>query len=470
MGKSDAEALFPLMDLVAAGVFCLDADDGKGWSIAFANEAMRYALPDFCNSSLDHAVLTACDDAVLTGQDKVVRLDSHWCAKLKPASPTRVIGTLEPDDDAANMAQSLVSSIYRIADIGMCVTDQNRRFVKVNPAYTQLYGWGEDELINQEFTLVLPEQDRDPAARLHDDFIYERTDESPGEWRVRRKDGTIVPVLVTAARMVLPDGTRYKVTTVLDISEQKAKEAALQAEKKRAENLERVKSEFLASMSHELRTPLNAILGFTEFIEIQAFGPVGNAKYLEYCGFIRRSADHLLSLINDVLSLSASESKVNSQERTVINVAEEAREAIRYFESAARSREIAMSAAIARDKNYYVLANQRSLRQILLNLISNAIKFSAENSIVEIIVTGDRETVQIGVRDQGIGMTPEELAEIGTPFVRGRRAEDMAVQGTGLGVTLSKQLAHEDGGKLEYESVQNEGTTAWVTYPRYSQE
>jgi PAS domain S-box-containing protein len=125
----------------------------------------------------------------------------------------------------------------RPAPIGICVSDRARRFVLVDRSYCRVYGYAEEELLGREFTLVIPEEDRALAAQLHADFLEGRTDESPAEWRLRRKDGTLRQVLVDAARLVSPSGARFKLTTAQDITEHKTLQSERFARERGADRL-----------------------------------------------------------------------------------------------------------------------------------------------------------------------------------------------------------------------------------------
>ena len=241
--------------------------------------------------------------------------------------------------------------------------------------------------------------------------------------------------------------------------------ADLEAARDSAEAANAAKSEFLANMSHELRTPLNAILGFSEVIRDQAFGPVGSVKYREYAKDIHESGQHLLDLINDILDLSKIESGENALYEELVEVPK-AIESIRRL-VLPRSEAAAVEIRLALDDDLPLLrADVRGLKQILVNLLTNAIKFSHPNGRVTLEAScPDDSGFVFRVIDEGVGMAPEDIPKALAKFGQVDSGLNRKYEGTGLGLPLTKALVEQHGGSLDVQSRLGEGTRVTVRYP-----
>ena len=225
------------------------------------------------------------------------------------------------------------------------------------------------------------------------------------------------------------------------------------------------KTAFLANMSHELRTPLNAILGFSEIISQECFGPVGNARYRDYASDIHSSGAHLLSLINDLLDIA----KIEAGRMEISASPLDAR---RTFEIALKliffkAGEKRQTLAIHVDENAPPLyADERALKQMLINLVSNAVKFTPEGGRIDVIASMAKGGgFQIMVQDNGPGIPAEKLPKIFTPFNQVDNRYDRQAGGTGLGLALVRGLAELHGGRAWLESEQGSGCRAFIVLP-----
>ena len=241
--------------------------------------------------------------------------------------------------------------------------------------------------------------------------------------------------------------------------------ADLQQARDSAEAANHAKSEFLANMSHELRTPLNAILGFSEIIRDQAFGPVGSIKYREYARDIHESGQHLLDLINDILDISKIESGTSVAIDETIDV-EQAIESIHRLVQP-RAEDAGIEIVIEVSEPLPLLrADSRSLKQILVNLVTNAIKFSHPNGKVLLRARCDEEGCFVFlVSDQGVGMSPADIPKALSKFGQIDSGLNRKYEGTGLGLPLTKALVEQHGGDFELESRLGAGTTVTVRFP-----
>lgn len=243
-----------------------------------------------------------------------------------------------------------------------------------------------------------------------------------------------------------------------EVHAQRARDEAL----REAERANKAKSEFLAAMSHELRTPLNAILGFSEVIHLQLLGGDDPKKYNEYAKDIHSSAAHLLALVNDLLDVSAIEAGKMDVLFERIQIRPLIEESLQTVHDVAVQNGIEIASEIADDLPT-VWADARAVRQILLNLLSNATKFSQTGCRISVAVKKLNDEVEITVRDTGIGIPAERLAEVKRPFVRAQRDPYKAERGWGLGLSIVSSLVDLHGGRLHIDSQVGVGTEVSFT-------
>ncbi len=240
---------------------------------------------------------------------------------------------------------------------------------------------------------------------------------------------------------------------------------AFRKAKEQAESANAAKSHFLASMSHELRTPLNAVIGFSEVMREQTFGPLGNRRYQEYVGDIHGSANHLLSLINDLLDLSKIEANKYQLQDEELDLAELLDSAVRLVTPLAERKGLTVRLELP-DSLPAVRADERALRQILLNLLSNACKFTDTGG--EVRLAAEREAdgrIALKVEDTGIGMSRAEIRQALEPFVQVDSRTRRTDQGTGLGLPLAKSLVELHGGTFVMTSQVGQGTRVAIRLP-----
>ena len=232
-----------------------------------------------------------------------------------------------------------------------------------------------------------------------------------------------------------------------------------------AQEANRVKGEFLASVSHELRTPLNAILGFSEAMAAETFGPIENVKYKEYTKYIYTSGRYLLSLINDVLDLSALESKRQRRIESEIplkELIEEVVEIIKGYPDGDKK-----TYTIRVPENIFLLAEDRSLRQILLNILSNAVKFTGDQGKIEISARPNAaQDLRLVIEDNGIGVPKSKIKTLFQPFVQLENVLTKEHKGSGLGLVLVKKLMESYEGSVQMQSQEGVGTKMVLIFPK----
>ena len=267
-----------------------------------------------------------------------------------------------------------------------------------------------------------------------------------------------------------PAGPRTKgapseiVAVTRDVSERKAQERALIEARDVAMSASRAKSAFLANMSHELRTPLNAIIGFSELMTREIFGPVGNVRYQEYAKLIHDSGGHLLDLINGVLDMSKIEAGKFELYEEIFELDDLASASLRFVNLAAERGGVALGSEIAPGARR-IFADKRAVKQILVNLLSNGVKFTPRGGQVMLSARLGEKGVEIMVRDTGTGISKSDLEKLGKPFEQVESAVTRGKEGTGLGLALVKSLAAMHGGDAMLESVLGVGTVVKVRLP-----
>ncbi|HEY1427419.1 MAG TPA: HAMP domain-containing sensor histidine kinase [Caulobacteraceae bacterium] len=249
---------------------------------------------------------------------------------------------------------------------------------------------------------------------------------------------------------------------VRDASRERAMEAWLEQSKAEAEGLARAKSRFLANMSHELRTPLNAIIGFSDIMRSRLFGPL-EGRYAEYAALIHESGGHLLDLINDVLDMSKIEAERYNLTLEPFDARESVAAALRLTRVQADTARIALRGALPPEA-LEVNADRRAIKQIVLNLISNALKFTPAGGQVNVIARSHQDLLEIIVADTGVGIAPADLERLGRPFEQAGGPEQRAM-GTGLGLSLVRAFAELHGGAMVINSRLGEGTAVTIKLP-----
>ena len=253
-------------------------------------------------------------------------------------------------------------------------------------------------------------------------------------------------------------GLRIDITNLVQTSE------ALQKALIKAEAVNVAKTLFLANMSHELRTPLNAVIGFSEIISNQTLGPAGVPAYAEYAKDIHDSGEHLLELINNVLDASRVEvGKLDLKEETV-EIGEIVQSAMQAVRVQAGKKSLALELHLP-EEPVGLRADPLRLRQILINLLANAVKFTPEVGRVTLSFEASHSSAIFAVVDTGIGMSPDEIAVATEPFRQIENAMVKRHEGVGLGLSLAKHMTEMHGGKLEIESSKGVGTTVRVVLP-----
>jgi len=342
------------------------------------------------------------------------------------------------------------------------------KFMIANDAAAHELGYaGVDELVNLHPSELSPPQQSDGKTSFDKanemmSIAYNRGFHR-FEWDHVRKSGEVFPVEVSLTQIPFDQGEAL-FCIWRNITSQKNAERQMVLARAVAEQASQAKSEFLATMSHELRTPLNAIIGFSEMIEGQYFGKLGSQKYGEYANDIHTSSQHLLQLVNDILDLSAIEAGEHQLSRENIMISEVAEDCSRFISDTADSRGIQFDIAVP-ESLPPLHADKRAVKQILLNLLSNALKFTPEGGQIVLKVTAPNGNHIIEVSDTGVGVPEDKLANLTDPFVMAQTDPHKQQQGTGLGLAIVKTLVDLHGGELDIKSEVGKGMTVVISLP-----
>jgi PAS domain S-box-containing protein len=331
---------------------------------------------------------------------------------------------------------------------GIVLTDADGRFRYANPAFLAQFGPVEGREAGDVFDAPLPSPAADQAT-LRSEW------QSPGSGRTYD---------LTATWVHSPDGGRSLLRVFHDITVRKQAEEALTSAREAAELANRAKSEFLATMSHELRTPLNAIIGFSEIIEQQLLGPLEQPQYCDYAHDINESGHHLLGLINDVLDVARLEiGRVVLREENVDPLAL-VQASLNLVRERAEIGNVDIIAELPNDVPG-LWGDPRRLKQVLVNVIGNAIKFTPAGGKVTVAVRPQQDGLAITVTDTGIGIAAEDLGKVMAPFGQVDSGMARRYGGSGLGLPLSRKLMHLHDGTLGLESTVGIGTTVTLRFP-----
>ncbi|MBP6011139.1 MAG: PAS domain-containing protein [Alphaproteobacteria bacterium] len=336
--------------------------------------------------------------------------------------------------------------------------------VFVSPAMKQMLGFAPEELLGRDpMVLCHP----DDLASVKASLYRARTTSNTETYthRALHKDGRIV-WLETSIRFVrdpLTGAPSNAITVTRDVTQRKLVEEELCAARERAELASHTKSRFLANMSHELRTPLNAIIGFSDILSREMFGPIGNERYGEYAKLINESGGMLLDLINDLLDMSKIEAGKFELHHEEFLAAEVINATLRLVSGRAQEKRVGLVVRAAPEQ--MLRADLRAFKQILLNLMSNAVKFTDAGGKIYVDAAMAGPAFQLTVRDTGVGIPAHILPRLARPFEQASNDPARTHGGSGLGLALVKSLTQLHGGEFTIESQEGKGTTVTVTLP-----
>ena len=383
---------------------------------------------------------------------------------------TDVTSSKQDQEDLRKRSAEL-EAVFGNLDVGIAFFGSEGEMVAMNEVLLELQGLEPEQAANcRNIHEVLRLNARNgefgpgDIDQLVEAHVEKAFGKVPNTYQRTRPNGTILEF----RSFSMPGGGILVVCQ--DITVHQRSEQALRMAKEEAEMANRAKSEFLANTSHELRTPLNAIIGFSEILVGELFGPLGSPKYLEYSRDINESGEHLLSIINDLLDLAKVESgNVELAEERFL-LSEVAGSIMRLTRARANEGRVGLITELDPQIDL-VQADQRAVKQVMLNLLTNAIKFTPEGGQVTIGTGHSRdeasgeEWVEMWVSDTGIGMEEQDIPVALTPFAQLEGSFTRRFEGTGLGLPLARHLCELHGGTLAIQSILGEGTTATMQLP-----
>jgi PAS domain S-box-containing protein len=399
----------------------------------------------------------AAEDAQRAGEGRVK------AAEAALAASEERLKTAELASRAAQAVTRELESVLETATDGIIVVDHDGMILSSNRSAEALFGCESREIANRSFVdLFAPESHR--AAHDYLDGLTRdgvaRVLNDGREVNGRAHQGGLIPLFMTIGRIA--DGKFCIVFR--DITQWKRAEEDLTNAKREAEKASSAKTDFLAKVSHEIRTPLNAIIGFAEVMADERFGPIGNERYRQYLNDIRTSGELVISLVNDLLDLSKIEA--GKLELTFASVTLNAlvQQCVAIMQPQANRERIIIRTSLLPTLPP-VVADERSIRQIVLNLLSNSIKFTgAGGQVIVSTALTDQGQAVMRVRDTGVGMNEKEIETALEPF-RQVAASGRAGSGTGLGLPLTKALAEANRASFTIKSAIDSGTLVEVAFP-----
>ncbi|MBI4503526.1 MAG: response regulator [Gemmatimonadetes bacterium] len=365
-------------------------------------------------------------------------------------------------EQAVRRERGFLDTLLSSAPTAIAALHRDGRVLGINPAFERLFGYTASEVMDRDLTeLVVPESEAVAARRLDDEARAGRSVVT--EAHRRRKDGSLVPVQISSTAVAGADGAILSLYH--DLTDVRRTEQALREARDLAERAAQAKSAFLANMSHEIRTPLNGILGMSGLLLDTELDP----EQHRCTELVRSSADALLTVIEDVLDFSKIEAGRLKLEAVSFDLPALVDSTARLLAMQAFERGVEVACDVGDGVPRLVRGDPGRLRQVLNNLIGNAVKFTPKGEVIVAVAPqgmGDRETaIRFAVRDTGIGIPADKLETIFEEFSQADVSTTRQYGGTGLGLTISRRLVRLMGGELQVSSVPGKGSEFWFTVP-----
>jgi PAS domain S-box-containing protein len=374
-----------------------------------------------------------------------------------------------PDADVATKdLETRLAELRTIIDTatdGVIIIDNEGAIRSVSRPAEALFGYNGDDVTGRPFTSLFAIESQRPAREYLDGLAGNGVASVLNDGREvigREAQGRFIPLFMTIGR--LPNDSGF-CAVLRDITHWKRAEEELTEARAAAERASSQKTEFLARVSHEIRTPLNAIIGFSELMIDEKFGPIGSERYRDYLRDINRSGNHVLDLVNDLLDISKIEAGQQELSYEAVSLNDVLGEAVAMMQPQANRERVIIRSSFASNLPD-VVADLRSIRQIALNLLSNAIRYTPAGG--QVIVSTAYESsgdIAVRVRDTGVGMAAAEIEQALKPFKQINAMKRPRGDGTGLGLPLTKAMVEANRARFVIQSTPGEGTLVEIVFP-----
>lgn len=358
-----------------------------------------------------------------------------------------------------------LSSILETATDGVIIIDEHGHIQSINASASALFDYNAEETEGQPFAMLFASESQKSVLNYVNAMSEHGVTSILNDGREvigRVSSGGTLPLSMTIGRLA---GSGGYCAVLRDITQSRYAEDELRKAKQDAESASSHKSDFLARVSHEIRTPLNAIIGFSDLISQERFGPAGHPRYIEYAHDISKSGRHVLDIVNDLLDISKIEAGQQELDFQSVSLNNEINESLSIMQQIANENRVVTRSNLPSDVPN-VVADQRSIRQILLNILSNSIRFTPAGG--QIVVSTSLEAnghVLLRIRDNGIGMSRTELERAMQPFGQVGHETRQRGEGTGLGLPLTRAMTEANRAKFDIISSPGEGTLVTINFP-----
>ncbi|MFD2611816.1 response regulator [Paenibacillus gansuensis] len=422
-----------------------------GYSVGAMDYMVKPFVPQILKSKIEGFVSLYISNKTLQTQTRLLHQKTHELEKMN-SELLRVTYSL-------SKAEAQARVIHETSIDSMVTFNDEGRILAVNPAVETMFGYQGDALIGQDITRLLPflSDMENNGVGIHGKYIVGKLTEV----QPKRMDGSTFDAEIQIGEAIIEEA-RIFACTISDITERKRTERALLQAKERAEIAARAKSEFLAMMSHEIRTPMNGVIGMTDLLLETGL----SEEQQEYADIIRRSGDALVAIINDILDISKMESGRMELEEQPFNLKGLIEEALDLFTAKSKEYDLEMIYCVTPDLPAWFSGDTTRLRQILMNLVGNAVKFTERGGVYILVdkIQEDDELMEIRfcVKDTGIGIPPDKVEHLFKPFSQLDSSMTRKYGGTGLGLAICKNLVELMGGRIYVETPEEGQGTMFI--------
>lgn len=398
--------------------------------------------------------------------EKVLELSFVLIAATDDYAPANGFeAVLSEENERLKLKISDLASILETATDGVVIIDRDSRIQSLNASASALFDYNSDDALGKPFAMLFAAESQnsvlDYVSAMSGTGVTSLLNDGR-EITGRVSTGGTMPLSMTMGHL---SGTDGYCAVLRDISHAKNTEEELQSAKSEAESASSHKTDFLARVSHEIRTPLNAIIGFSDLIAQERFGPVGHPRYHEYAHDISKSGRHVLDIVNDLLDISKIEAGQQDLDFQAVSLNDEITESLSLMQQIANENRVIVRSSLPSNVPS-VVADKRSIKQILLNILSNSIRFTPAGG--QIVVSSSLETsgnVLLRIRDNGVGMNRAELERAMQPFGQVGQETRQRGEGTGLGLPLTRAMTEANRANFDIVSAPGEGTLVTVNFP-----